>query len=234
MNNIMLICLAGLIAVVGCTRKPKTQKDQISYTIGVQFGKSLREQKLDLDAQAVARGIEDALKGKDLALTNDEMTGSMTKLADDRQQDIKKEADGNKSKSDAFLTKNKTEPGVQTTASGLQYKIVAPGAGVSPKGDDIVVVNYKGTLIDGTEFDSSYKRNMPAEFPIKGVIPGWTEGLQLMKKGGKATFFVPPELGYGDRPRQQIPPNATLIFEVELLDVKPGPKPVAPAVKHAK
>lgn len=234
MNKLALFCFAGLIAVVGCTRKPKTQKDQISYTIGAQFGKSLRGQNLDLDANAIARGIEDGLKGKDLQLTKEEMDGSMTKLAEEKQQDQKKEAEGNKTKSDAFLAKNKGESGVQTTPSGLQYKIVAPGTGASPKGDDIVVVNYKGTLIDGTEFDSSYKRNMPAEFPIKGVIPGWTEGLQLMKKGGKAMFFVPPELGYGDRPRQQIPANATLIFDVELLDIKPAPKAATPPVKHAK
>lgn len=224
MTKLLLIGLAGLLATVGCSRKPKTPKDQISYTIGAQFGKSLKAQNLDLDAQALARGIEDALKGKDLALSQQEMEGSMTKLADDRQHDIKAEAETNKTKSDAFLAKNKGEAGVQTTASGLQYKIVQPGTGVSPKGEDIVVVNYRGTLIDGTEFDSSIKRGIPAEFPIKGVIPGWTEGLQLMKKGGKAVFFVPPELGYGDRPRQQIPANATLIFEVELLDVKAAPK----------
>jgi FKBP-type peptidyl-prolyl cis-trans isomerase len=226
--NPLRICLAAALgaglAVVGCTRKPHSQKDQVSYTIGAQFGKSLKAQNLDLDAKTLAQGIEDGLKGKSLQMSDEEMQGSMMKLSDERQKDMKTEAEANKVKADAFLAKNKGETGIQTTASGLQYKITEPGTGPSPKLDDTVVVNYKGTLIDGTEFDSSYKRNMPAEFPIKGVIPGWTEGLQLLKKGGKATFYVPPELGYGDRPRQQIPSNAVLIFDVELLDVKPTPK----------
>jgi FKBP-type peptidyl-prolyl cis-trans isomerase len=223
-NVILLPVLVAGVLICGCSRKPKSLKDQVSYTIGAQFGKSLRAQNLDLESSQIARGIDDGLKDQKLVLSDEEMQAAMMKLSEEKQKQMKVEADQHKVASDAFLAKNKTEPGVLVTASGLQYKVVEEGKGPSPKGEEVVVVNYKGTLIDGKEFDSSYKRNAPAEFPIRGVIPGWTEGLQLMKKGGKAIFYVPPELGYGDRPRQNIPSNATLIFEVELLDVKPAPK----------
>lgn len=223
MKTMMLLTVAALISVVACNRKPKSDKDQASYTIGAQFGKSLKSQGLDLDPSALSRGIVDGYKGEKVLLTEEEMQGSMMKLSENRQKDQKAESDANKVKAEEFLLNNKSNEGVKVTASGLQYIIHSPGSGAQPKGDDIVVVHYKGTLMDGTEFDSSYKRNQPAEFPLKGVIPGWTEGLQMLKKGGKATFWVPPELGYGERPRQQIPGNAVLIFEVELLDVKAPP-----------
>lgn len=220
------------LLLTGCNRKPKSHKDQVSYTIGVQFGRSLRSQNLDLDAKMVARGINDGLNDEKIKLNDQEMQAAMIKLAEDKQKEMHEEAEKNKVKADEFLAKNKNEPGVKVTASGLQYKMTSEGTGPSPKGDDLVVVNYKGTLIDGTEFDSSYKRNQPTEFPVKGVIPGWTEGLQMMKKGGKAIFYVPPSLGYGDRARQNIPANAVLIFDVELLDVKAPPKPTkAPGKK---
>ncbi len=224
----MILLALSLFSVVSCNRKPSTPKDQVSYTIGAQFGKSLKSQNLDLDSSALSRGIVDGYKGKETALNEDEMQTAMVKLSEDRQKEQKSQSETNKTKADEFLMENKNAEGIKVTASGLQYKITEPGTGAAPKGDDIVVVNYRGTLIDGTEFDSSYKRNMPAEFPLKGVIPGWTEGLQMLKKGGKAVFYVPPELGYGDRPRQQIPGNAVLIFDVELLDVK------APAAKAKK
>jgi FKBP-type peptidyl-prolyl cis-trans isomerase len=224
------ILFLATLSFIACTRKPKNLKDQVSYTIGAQFGKSLKSQNLDLDAKQVGNGIADGLKDDKLLLSEDEMQAAMMKLTEQRQGEMKVEAEKNKVASDAFLAKNKEAEGVKVTASGLQYKILEEGNGPSPKGDESVVVNYKGTLIDGKEFDSSYKRNMPAEFPIKNVIPGWTEGLQLMKKGGKAMLFVPPELGYGDRPRQNIPSNAVLIFEVELVDIKP---PAAPGAAKA-
>ena len=229
----ILASFTAAFSLLSCSRKPSGTKEQISYTIGAQFGKSLKSQDLDLDSKALAHGIEDSLKAGKMALTDEEMQASMMKLNEERQKDMRVQADKNKVQSDAFLAKNKTAEGVKVTASGLQYKIASEGSGASPKGDEIVVVNYKGTLVDGKEFDSSYKRNTPAEFPLKGVIPGWTEGLQLMKKGGKATFFVPPELGYGDRPRQNIPSNATLIFEVELVDIKPALKGLPPPPKPA-
>lgn len=221
-KRVALTVIALTLAFVACDRKPKSHKEQVSYTIGAQFGKSLKSQKLDLDTKALANGIVDGYQADKLKLNDEEMQAAMMKLSENRQKEMKDEADRNKVQADDFLAKNKSAEGVKVTASGLQYKILEEGKGPSPKGDDVVVVNYRGTLIDGTEFDSSYKRNMPAEFPLKGVIPGWTEGLQLMKKGGKAQFFIPPNLAYGDRPRQQIPGNAVLIFDVELVDVKSG------------
>ncbi len=227
---VWVILLALSFIFTACSRKPKSQKDQVSYAIGAQFGKSLRAQNLDLVDKHVAHGIEDGLKadGK-LELTDEEMQNAMLKLNEDRQKEMHVLAEKNKIEADEFLSRNRVVEGMKETTSGLQYNMLSPGSGASPKGDDIVVVNYKGTLIDGKEFDSSYKRNAPAEFPLNGVIPGWTEGLKLLKKGGKAIFFVPPQLGYGDRARQNIPPNAVLIFDVELVDVKPAGK----ATTHA-
>lgn len=230
--GLVFVVLAAIL-FFAFKRKPKSHKDQVSYTIGTQFGRSLRSQNLDLDAKMLARGIDDGLNNRKIQLTDQEMQAAMIKLAEDQQKEMHAEAEKNKVKADAFLAKNKAEPGVKVTASGLQYKVIEEGTGPSPKGDEVVVVNYKGTLIDGTEFDSSYKRNQPTEFPVSGVIPGWTEGLKMMKKGGKAIFYVPPELGYGDRSRQNIPSNAVLIFEVQLLDVKP-PKVAKPAKSPAK
>lgn len=229
-SALFVICAVALLAA--CNRKPTDHKAQVSYSIGASFGRSLKAQSLDLDKSALSKGVQDGFEGKELLLNEQEMQGALAKLSEMRQNEMKDMAEKNKSKAEEFLNKNRDSEGVAVTKSGLQYKTVAEGSGASPKPDDVVVVNYKGTLIDGTEFDSSYKRNQPAEFPIRGVIPGWTEGLQLMKKGGKAVFFVPPELGYGAQARQQIPPNAVLIFDVELLDIKagkgkiPGPPPV--------
>lgn len=230
MKHIRLILLFTLAAglTTGCNRKPKEQKAQASYSIGVSFGKSLKAQNLDLDKKFLAVGVADGFEGKELKLTDPEMQASLGKLSEIRQTEMREAAEKNKVKADEFLAKNKDEEGVQVTNSGLQYKVVSEGNGPSPKLEETVVVNYRGTLIDGSEFDSSYKRNTPAEFPVRGVIPGWTEGLMLMKKGGKTIFYVPPELGYGGQSRQQIPSNAVLIFDVELVDVKPTPKPPAP------
>jgi len=228
MRRWLTFILLILVGLFGCSKKPKTAKEQVSYAIGAQFGRSLKSQDLDLDTKALARGIEDAYKGEKLRLSDDEMQSAMMKLTEDRQKEAKVQAEKNKIEADAFLAKNKEAEGIKVTASGLQYKIVEEGNGPSPKLDSIVSVNYKGLLTNGKEFDSSYKRNQPAEFPIKGVIPGWTEGLQLMKKGGKAVFYIPPALGYGDHQRQTIPANAVLVFEVELLDIKPGGAPSTP------
>lgn len=235
MVQVIGLSLTLVVLQTGCTRRPRGQKDQVSYTIGVQFGRSLKDQHLDLNPSAIAKGIEDGLKNEKILLSDEEMQSAVMRLSQDQRKQQVDEASANKSKAEGFLTKNKSEPGVQTTASGLQYKILEGGAGPAPKPDDVVVVHYKGTLVDGTEFDSSYKRNTPAEFPINGVIPGWAEGLQLLRKGGKGIFYVPPELGYGDRPRQQIPGNAVLIFDVHLIDVKPGSvQKSAPKVQKEK
>ena len=212
--------------LVTCTRKPKGQEDRVSYSIGVQFGQSLRSQNLVLNADVLARGIRDGLAGDRSQLSEEEIRLAVGQMGEEQHKAIKVEADANLSKGRDYLLNNKAASGVKVTASGLQYKIAEPGQGAKVGAEDTVVLNYRGTLVDGTEFDSSYKRGTPAEFPVKGVIPGWGEGLQLLKKGAKATFFIPPELGYADHARPPIPNNAVLIFRVELIDVKP------PARKH--
>jgi FKBP-type peptidyl-prolyl cis-trans isomerase FklB len=183
----------------------------------------------------VLAGLKDALSGKQPALSEKEMQETMEAWS--KQMEDKQKAVGEKNVADGvkFLAENKSKSGVKTTASGLQYKVIKEGSGAQPKVTDTVTVHYRGTLINGTEFDSSYKRGQPASFPVNGVIKGWTEALQLMKAGSKYQLFIPSSLAYGERAAgADIAPNSTLIFEVELLDVKqPGgsaaPSPSASA-----
>lgn len=239
--SLAIVLLGALIFslgyVMGFYGKPRTRAQQVSYTIGAQFGRSLRNQDVKLDPRALARGMRDGLTQEQVALSEEEMQKALSQLNEDRNMEIKKVADKNRSVADDFLSRNRVADGVKTTRSGLQYRILQPGRGASPKDDDVVVVHYRATLVDGKEFDSSFKRNAPVEFPLRGVMPGWTEGLQLMKKGGKAMLYIPPELAYGDRPRQNIPPNSVLIFDVELVDVKPPgsiPNRSPSAPRHSK
>lgn len=199
-----------------------------SYAIGLGFGQNIKEQGLELDLNQVLAGLKDGMTAAKPRLTEAQMEQVMTAFRDQfvAQQTAKAKAVGEKNKADGakFLAENAAKPGVKTTKSGLQYQITAEGNGPAPKATDIVKVNYRGTLLDGTEFDSSYKRNEPIEFPLNRVIPGWTEGLQLMKKGGKARLFIPSELAYGENPPGgTIGPNAVLVFDIELLDVTPAP-----------
>ncbi len=174
-------------------------------------------------------GIKDAIAGKP-QLTPDQIKETMTAFEKDMEQKQKAAADKNASEGTKFLEENKKKEGVKTTASGLQYKVVKEGTGAQPKANDTVTVNYRGTLINGTEFDSSYKRGEPATFPVNGVIKGWTEALQLMKAGSKYQLFIPPNLAYGERAvGPDISPNSTLIFDVELMDVKPPASGASPA-----
>ena len=209
----------------------KDQKDKVSYSIGMNIGFNLSKQKVDINPDILAAGIKDAIAGKP-QLTQDQVKDVMAQFEKDMEQKQKQAGEKNKTEGAKFLEDNKKKPGVKTTASGLEYKVIKEGTGAQPKATDMVTVNYRGTLIDGTEFDSSYKRGQPATFPLNGVIKGWTEGLQLMKQGGKYQFFVPSNLAYGERAvGPDIAPNATLIFEVELLDVKPPPTPAPQGAK---
>jgi FKBP-type peptidyl-prolyl cis-trans isomerase len=194
---------------------------KVSYIIGQNIGKQLKGQAGEIDADTVLRGIKDALAGKSL-MTDQEIADAQTEF---RKVQIAKQAevgDKVKKEGEVFLAENKKKEGVKTTASGLQYQVLREGTGKSPKATDTVTVNYEGKLIDGRVFDSSYKRGEPTTFPLNRVIPGWTEGLQLMKVGSKYRLFIPSELAYGARPQPGgvIRPNDALIFEVELLDVK--------------
>src|SRR5437879_7550332 len=182
----------------------------------------------------LAAGIKDAIAGKP-QLNPDQIKEVMTTFEKDMEQKQKEAGDKNKAEGTKFLEENKKKESVKTTASGLQYKVLKDGNGAQPKKTDTVTVNYRGTLINGTEFDSSYKRGQPASFPVNGVIPGWSEALQLMKVGSKYQLFVPSNLAYGERAvSPDLSANSTLIFEVELLDAKPAPTPgVAAAPKAA-
>ena len=199
-----------------------------SYSLGVMFGQQLRASSLtneSVNATQLAAGIKDALGGK--VELSDADKANITKMASAA-------GDANHAAAAKFLAENGKKPGVITTASGLQYKVLTPGSGVSPNPTDEVTVNYKGTLLNGNEFDSSYKRGEPATFAVNRVIPGWTEALQLMKPGGKIKLYVPPQLAYDANSRPPIPPGSMLIFDVELLSIKPGapapaPHPPAPA-----
>ena len=202
-----------------------TDKQKGSYAIGLNIGKSIKQQPIDLDVPSLLRGIKDAASGATPALTDAEIQAALKTLQAQAQQkhdaEMEKLGEAGMKEGEAFLAENKAKDGVVTTASGLQYKILTAGTGPKPAAQDTVVCNYKGTLINGTEFDSSYKRGKPAEFPVGRVIPGWTEALQLMPVGSKWQLFVPANLAYGMRsPTPAIPPNSTLIFEVELISIK--------------
>ena len=203
----------------------KSEREKTSYALGVEMGNNLKRQGIDIDSALLAQGIKDALAGGTMLL--DEAAVRETVMAFQKslmakQQEAQKAVSAKaKAEGDAFLAANGKKEGVVTLPSGLQYKVITAGSGAMPKASDTVSVHYRGRLIDGTEFDSSYSRNEPASFPVGRVIPGWTEALQLMKVGSKWELYIPAGLGYGDRGASaQIPPGATLIFEVELLEIK--------------
>ncbi len=203
----------------------KDQKEKLSYVIGIDIGKALQKQGVPIDPDLVAKGIKDGVLGGKLLMTDQEIQETMMAFQKEmraKQEEANKQlGEKNKKEGEIFLAQNKTKEGVKTLPSGLQYKVVKAGTGKKPKATDTAVTHYKGTLLDGTEFDSSYKRNQPATFKVNGVIRGWTEALQLMEEGAKWILYVPAALAYGDRGAgQQIGPNATLIFEVELVSIQ--------------
>ena len=202
----------------------KDQKDRESYSLGYQFGQNMKAQGVELNLKVYTSGIEDALRGTNPTLSEEEIHKTISdlqkRIATAQQKELKGKADKNLADAKVFMEENKKKEGVKTLPSGLQYKILTEGSGKTPKATDEVTVNYKGSLIDGREFDNSYKRGTPANFRVDKVIRGWTEGLQLMKEGSKWELFIPPELGYGERGAGPVPPNSALIFEVELISVK--------------
>jgi len=202
-----------------------TEKDKRSYAIGMNFGAGLKQQPIEVDPSIVAQGVKDSLAGGKLALTDDEARAVLTELSGElktkQEAKMSQLGDANKKEGATFLAANKTKEGVVALPSGLQYKVVKQGTGPKPTAGDTVTCNYRGTLIDGKEFDSSYKRGQPASFPVSGVIRGWTEALQLMPVGSKWELFIPSELAYGERGAgPDIGPGSTLVFEVELLSIQ--------------
>jgi FKBP-type peptidyl-prolyl cis-trans isomerase FklB len=232
------------VAKPGSVTALTTPKEKSSYAIGMNWGTGLHKQGIDVDSAALIQGMKDALAGSKTLLTEEEARAALMQLQSEmqakQQEKAKQEGEAGKKEGDAFLAANKGKEGVVTLPSGLQYKILKEGTGPKPTADDSVVCNYKGTLINGTEFDSSYKRGEPATFPVGGVIKGWTEALQLMPVGSKWQLFIPADLAYGPRgtPGGPIGPNSTLIFEVELLSIKdktpPPDKAPAPAAAPEK
>lgn len=201
-----------------------TDAQKLGYIIGMDIGKSLREQGTEVDLEAMADAIRATYLGEELSMSAEEATAVRQAYVDKRkaaqQAEIAASGSKNLAEGQKFLAENKLKQGVKTTASGLQYRVLKMGDGAKPVATDTVKVHYRGTLLDGTEFDSSYSRNEPISFALDRVIPGWTEGVQLMPTGSKFLFYVAPELAYGDSGGGPIPPNSTLVFEVELLEIE--------------
>src|ERR1043165_4694823 len=218
-----------------------TRKDKFSYALGMNFGKGIGErlkaENIEFDPAIVARAVKEALAGAKLQLTDDQakavLTEVQTEVAKKHQELEKQLADKNKAAGDAYQAANKAKDGVVTLPDGLQYKILTPGTGPKPTATDTIVANYKGTFVDGKEFDNSYTRHEPITIPVTGVIKGWTEALQLMPVGSKWQLVIPSDLAYGEHARPEIGPNQTLVFEVELLSIKPKEEPKPDAATPA-
>jgi FKBP-type peptidyl-prolyl cis-trans isomerase FkpA len=228
-----VLVIAASVSMAACAKKapepPKdplgTESQKFSYSLGTNIGKQFQPAKTEIDIKALASGIEDAMNGVDPKIdekTRNEVLQAVSMRIQQRMvEEQQKATEKNKTDGEKFLADNKAKPNIKTTASGLQYEVVTEGTGATPKTTDTVKVHYKGTLIDGTTFDSSYDRGEPITFAVTGVIAGWTEGLQLMKVGGKYKLYVPSDLAYGPRGAgEKIGPNSTLIFEIELLGIE--------------
>ena len=212
--------LALAVSGTSADQSLATQKQRASYGIGMNVGNRFKNDVIDLDTDAFIKGFKDALAGAKPALTEAELNDAMANLRKDVEAKVNEQGSKNKKEGEDFLAKNKTEKGVQTTPSGLQYQVIKEGTGPMPKETDVVKVHYEGKLINGTVFDSSIKRGEPATFPVNGVIKGWVEALQKMKVGSKWKLFIPSDLAYGENAQGQIPANAVLIFDVELLGIE--------------
>jgi FKBP-type peptidyl-prolyl cis-trans isomerase FkpA len=223
-HTLLAVATAGVMAASASAQTLNTDKDKVSYMVGMQIGGSLATIKDEVDLKIVFAAIESTLAGKDPLLTPEQamevQRGFAERLQGKRAAEMQEQATKNKAEGEAFLAKNKSASGVKATESGLQYQVITEGKGPKPAATDTVRVHYVGTLLDGTTFDSSVARGEPAQFALNAVIPGWTEGLQLMPVGSKYKLWIPSELGYGDRGTPgPIGPNATLVFEVELLEI---------------
>ncbi len=230
MKNVAIMLSIVFLSIGVCcsgnrTKELKDQKQRESYSLGYQFGKNLKFQETEIDFDVYMAGLRDALEGREALLTQEEIRSTINnlqkRLAEAQQKFQKEQAEKNLAEGRSFLDENGKKEGVITLKSGLQYLVHSEGSGESPQKSDTVTVHYKGTLINGTEFDSSYSRGQPQSFRVDGVIPGWTEALQLMNEGTKWQLFIPSALAYGERGvPQRIPPNSTLIFEIELISIQ--------------
>jgi FKBP-type peptidyl-prolyl cis-trans isomerase FklB len=216
LTPVLLLAVFALPAVAE-TKKPSTLEERVSYGIGMNIGRDFKGKDFAVDPDLLAKGIKDVVADGATLMTEEEVQQTIMELQQVLQTKV---SDKNKADGEAFLAANKAKDGVKVTASGLQYRVIKEGEGTAPGAESQVKVNYKGTLVDGTEFDSSYKRGEPATFQVGRVIPGWVEGLQLMKPGSTYEFVIPSGLAYGERGAGPvIGPDAVLVFEVELLEV---------------
>jgi len=224
--KLRLIAIMGVLFLVSQVHAQenlvlKNQKEKMSYIIGMDIGNNLKKQGIDIETNILINGIKDAFASAKSLLSEQEIRETLATFQKEMQAKQEEIGKKNKKEGEAFLAENKKKEGVKTLPSGLQYKVIKAGTGKKPKLTDTVTAHYRGTLIDGAEFDSSYKRGQPASFSVSGVIPGWTEALQLMEEGTKWGLFIPPNLAYGERGGgAMIGPNATLIFEVELISIQ--------------
>jgi FKBP-type peptidyl-prolyl cis-trans isomerase FklB len=224
--KLKLIILLGFLFFVSQVHAQETlglknQKDKVSYIIGMDIGNNLKKQSVDVDPNILAKGVKDALAGSKPLLSEQDISETMATFQKEMMAKQEEVAKKNKNEGETFLNENKKKEGVKILPSGMQYRVIKAGIGKKPKSTDTVTVHYRGTLINGTEFDSSYKRGQTVSFPVSGVIPGWTEALQLMEEGAKWQLFIPSNLAYGERGAGGvIGPNATLIFEVELVSIQ--------------
>ncbi|MGV6806583.1 MAG: FKBP-type peptidyl-prolyl cis-trans isomerase [bacterium] len=234
--RIKLLTLAAVTTIaLGCAEKQQepaevaleTNKDKVSYILGTNVGSQFVNQGIELNQSAFVQGMQDAIDGNDPRLSEEQMMEAFTEFQAEemarREKEMAELSEANRAEGEAYLAGNAAKEGVVTTESGLQYKEIVAGEGATPGAEDVVEVHYRGTLIDGTEFDSSYKRGVPAQFGVNQVIPGWTEALQLMQEGDKWELTIPSNLAYGPGGTGgSIGPDQTLLFEVELLTVNPG------------
>lgn len=224
LNRCALVFMAAFFSLNAWATELETDKQKLGYIIGMDIGKSLREQGTEVDLDALIDAVRSTFNGEELAMTAEEAAEVRQAYIQRRQAEQQAEASqagaANLAEGQKFLADNKVKEGVQTTESGLQYKVMTMGDGAKPTATQTVKVHYRGTLLDGTEFDSSYARNEPISFALNRVIAGWTEGVQLMPVGSKFMFYIAPELAYGEGGGGPIPPNSTLVFEVELLDIE--------------
>lgn len=230
---VAILCAAPALAAESAALSTLEQKS--AYALGMKIGSDLKEKEVKLDSDAFMKGLKDGLGGVKPALSDEDMQQALMEFSRQMQAQqlakLKAVAEKNLSEGQAFLAANKSKPGVKTTASGLQYKVLAAGKGPMPKAGEAVMVNYRGRLIDGSVFDDSFQRGQPAVFELEGIIKGWQEALQMMKEGDRWEIYIPSELAFGPQGAgPQIGPNAVLVFEVELIKVNPQPeKPAAPA-----
>ena len=220
-KQLVLASIACLWAAQALALDLDTDKKRFSYIVGLQIGQQFKNDKIELDEAAFIAAIKDMAEGKQPQLSQTEIQATLQRFQQQRAAEAQQAAETNRQEGEQFLASNSKKEGVKALPSGLQYKVIEAGTGASPKPTDTVEVHYRGTLINGTEFDSSYSRGQPASFPVNGVIQGWQEALPLMKEGAKWQIYVPSDLAYGSRGAgADIGPNSTLIFDIELLKIK--------------